>query len=340
MVIHSPEFWATVEAHDRILRMKLCLAESSASPCASPIIKAHTIPRSQLRRIALDGHVFSASFSLADLHQNDGQLVASRVGINQFSILNCFCANHDKALFTDLEDRPLTYSPRQIALLHYRAVGAELFKKLQALKMSAYDIETFSSKADSERLGMMHSLNYGQQLGMMDAGAAFQRAEKELESHANGLSALVVYFRLMPTVMTVGGFLPEFDYDCRGLQTLGTEDRCQGISFNILAAANRASLCMTWLKGDAVPEGFARSFISQDQNLYTTLAIQTAFEHLENTCVNPTWWNSLKPVEQNLLLLRMRMAGSIFEDRKPNCLSFSGVKHDDWKFDRHEFINI
>ena len=97
---------------------------------------------------------------------------------------------------------------------------------------------------------------------------------------------------------------------------------------------------MTWLKGDELPEKFARSFIEQKPDLYTTLAIQTAFEHLENTCTNITWWDSLKSVEQRSLLRRMQIAGSVFEDRKSNCLSFDGVKHDDWKFDRYELLNV
>jgi hypothetical protein len=135
----------------------------------------------------------------------------------------------------------------------------------------------------------LHGLDYGQQLGLNDVAAAFERAERELDSDTGAFSALVVFFCSAPTIMTVGAFLPEFDYDCRKLQTLGTQDICQAISCNILAASGRASLCMTWLKGDLIPESFAYSFISQKPVLYTSLAIQTAFEHLENTCMNPTW---------------------------------------------------
>jgi hypothetical protein len=339
MPIRSPEFWATAEAHDRILNTKLCLAGSQNSTCDSPIIRAHTIPRSQLRRIALQGHVYTASYSMANLNRNDGALVASRVGINQFSVLNCFCANHDKAIFSDLEDRPLVYSPKQIALLHYRAVGAEFYKKLRAQEVSAYDIKTFSGRVDRERMSMLESLHFGQHLGIMDAFSAFQHAEKALESDKDLVSALVIYFRSMPTVMTVGAFLPEFDYNGRAVQTLGTASLCQGITFNILAASDRASLCMTWSKDHKMSASFARSFVCQRPDQYTTLAIQTAFEHLENTRMDIVWWDGLKPVEQNALLLRMLMAGSMFEERKPFCLSFSGVKHDDWEFDKYEFLN-
>ena len=338
MPTHSPEFWATVEAHDRLLKTKICLAESEDTPCASPIIKAHTIPRSQLRKIARDGHVYTVSYSLADLHRTDGELAASTVGVNEFSVLNCFCGKHDKSIFADLEDRPLTYSPKQIALLHYRAISAELYKKMNAVNISEHDIGSLAGTADKQRKTMLRYLNYGQRLGFMDASKAFQRAEQELRSEGKGLRALIIYFRSMPSVMAVGAFLPEFDYNSKALQTLGTEETCQGVTFNILASCERAALCMTWLKEEAVPEAFAHSFLSQSPDLYTSLAIQTAFEHLENTCVTPSWWDNLKRVEQQALLLRMRMAGSMFEDRKSNCLSFSGIRHDDWQFDRYERV--
>ena len=339
MAIRSREFWATVEAYNRILKTKLCLAEPLETGCSSPIIKAHTIPRSQLRQIAVDSHVYTAALSLGDMNQNDGQLAAKRIGINEFSVLNCFCADHDKTIFADLEDQPLTYSPRQIALLQYRAAGAEFYKKTQAVELSEHNISAFSPKADAARLEMLHLSDYGERLGLSDSAAAFERTERELKSNTNAFSALVVFFSCAPTIMTVGAFLPEFDYDCRKLQTLGTEDECQAISYNILAVSGHASLCMTWLKGDRAPESFARSFVSQRPELYTSLAIQTAFEHLENTCMNPTWWDALRPAEQRLLLRRMRIAGSYFEERKPSCLSFSGVKHDDWGYGRYEFIN-
>jgi len=258
--------------------------------------------------------------------------------VNEFSVLNCFCGKHDKSIFADLEDRPLTYSPKQIALLHYRAISAELYKKMNAVNISEHDIGSLAGTADKQRKTMLRYLNYGQRLGFMDASKAFQRAEQELRSEGKGLRALIIYFRSMPSVMAVGAFLPEFDYNSKALQTLGTEETCQGVTFNILASCERAALCMTWLKEEAVPEAFAHSFLSQSPDLYTSLAIQTAFEHLENTCVTPSWWDNLKRVEQQALLLRMRMAGSMFEDRKSNCLSFSGIRHDDWQFDRYERV--
>jgi len=182
----------------------------------------------------------------------------------------------------------------------------------------------------------------GSQLGLRDIGAAFALSEKELVSETcNGVSALIVYFKTMPSIMTVGGFLPECDYHGNQLQLLGrSETIYQGISFNILATGGCAALALLWSKGQNVAKSFAESFVAQNPERYATLAIQTAFEHLENTCMAPKWWENLRKVEQDLILRRMQIAGSHLEERKPNCLTYCGVTFDDWQYDRHQFINV
>ena len=189
---------------------------------------------------------------------------------------------------------------------------------------------------------LLRSYAYGEDLSLRDIGAAFALCEKELFNETyDGVSALIVYFKKMPSVMTVGGFLPECDYHGNALQRLGNSDAIyQAASFNILAAKGHAALALLWFKGQNVVKSFAESFVDQKPERYATLAIQTAFEHLENTCMAPQWWESLRKVEQGLLLRRMQVGGSPMEERKSNCLTYCGVTFDDWKYDHHEFVNI
>jgi hypothetical protein len=81
--------------------------------------------------------------------------------------------------------------------------------------------------------------------------------------------------------------------------------------------------------------------MEQKPERYSTLAIQTAFEFLENTCMQPAWWDGEKPIVRKLLLDRMLVAGaSLVEKRKSDCLTYGGVTYDQWDYDRHEFINV
>lgn len=338
------EFWTFASAFRRFLKRKLCLAEDPSDACNSPIIDAHTIPRSQLRKIAEQGHVHSFDSSPAQLAKSDGKIAIKSFGVGQFSVLNCFCRRHDNAIFVDVEDVPLVFSPRQLALLHYRTVASELYRKIRMVEATNYQIEALSKKRKRNRdaLQYLDAFNEGQKLGMRDGRLAFAECQRILKEDDYGaLSALVIRFRRMPTIMTVGGFYPEFGFDGRPLQTLGDSNEFyETISFNILSSEERAAVAMIWSKGHLNPLAFARSYEQQPSNLYTTLAIQASFERLENTCVQPAWWDGLRKIEQDLLLRRMQVAGSIFEERRGSSLQYTGVTHDDWEFDSLEYINV
>ena len=86
---------------------------------------------------------------------------------------------------------------------------------------------------------------------------------------------------------------------------------------------------------------FADSYLAQKPEHYSTLAIQTAFEFLENTCMQPTWWEGGKPIIRRRLLDRMQSAGTSLEERrKAHCLTYGGITYDQWEYDHHEFINV
>jgi hypothetical protein len=336
---HLAEYWANAEVQQKILKTKLCMAESTADPCASRIVHAHTIPRSQMQQIATDGHVYAMSAGPADLMRNDGRLVAKEIGINKFSVLNCFCAKNDNDLFAPIEDEPLVFHPKQLA---YRTIASEFYRKVMGHRLTLHRIETEAQKKPRKVTGAIRLLRdyaYGEQLGIRDLGPTFALCEKEVFSETHdGISALVVHFKNMPTIMTVGGFLPECDYNGKALQTLGKLNTyCQGVSFNILASQGHAALAMLWFKGQNIVRAFAE--MAQKPEYYSTLAIQTAFEHLENTCMAPSWWLALRKVEQNALLRRMQAGGSPFEERRSDCLTFCGIIFDQWEYDRHELIN-
>lgn len=94
-----------------------------------------------------------------------------------------------------------------------------------------------------------------------------------------------------------------------------------------------------WFKDHDLVRPLAESFVGQNPERYTTFAIQTAFEYLENTCMQPEWWEGEKPAVRNLLVERMQRGGNSFDERKADCLTFCGVGFDQWEYDRHEFLN-
>ena len=67
---------------------------------------------------------------------------AKEIGVGEFSTVNCFCADHDKALFAPIEDAPLAFSSEQLALLHYRAVAAEFYQRRNQQESAASELDT------------------------------------------------------------------------------------------------------------------------------------------------------------------------------------------------------
>lgn len=72
----------------------------------------------------------------------------------------------------------------------------------------------------------------------------------------------------------------------------------------------------------------------------SALAIQTAFEFFENTCMRKDWWESQKPIIRSLLMDRMQGSANVLERRAQNCLTFTGVNFDEWEYLRHEYVNV
>jgi hypothetical protein len=344
LAVHPSEFWTAAETIEKLYKRKTCIA-GDRGDCDGQIIEAHTIPKSQLRKIAVDGHVYDIRATAGDLYRNDGEYSVGKRGISQFSVLNFFCSEHDREIFSHLESDDLVFDDHQLALLHYRAMGAELYKKMNAINVTRFFVERLKGRRDretTEKLRFAKDMGDGHMLGLRDMSKTFSRCERVLvDKDYTQVHAVVFCFKRMPSIMTVGGFSPEFDYDERPLQRLGKiESEYHQIGFSILAGQGRAAVIFTWLQEAHVCEQFVRSLLTKNPNLYATLAIQTAFEHLENTCMNMPWWDGLRPIERNMLLRRMQFAGSPVEERMASCLGYCGITFDQWEFDEFGPIRL
>jgi hypothetical protein len=342
---YPAEFWEHAQEHRKIFEQKLCVAVGFGA-CAGAIVRAHTIPRSQLALIARDGHVQSFKAAPTDLAQNGGKISPKEFGINQFSVLNCFCAGHDKSLFQPIEDEPLRFSPQQIALLHFRAMALEFYKKSAGLLLAQANLRKLTQKryVSREKVDLSQAYVTGSELGLRDITKSFKECEEGVYgSSYDKFSALVVLFEKVPTIMTVGGFAPEFSFRGDPLERsqLGkiSGQGTTHASLSILCSDGRAAVVLAWLASARSSRAFADSYLAQRSDLYSTLAIQAAFEYIENTCIDPAWWKSLAQLERDALARRMQSGMPFGEDRPNTALTYCGVTFDDWKYRSHKFVN-
>lgn len=321
-----PQLWSFTERHQRFFKTKECVAFSEHSPCRGQIVRAHIIPRSQLKQIAKGGHVTAVPTALlAVMKMQRTGFEAKAIGVGDFSTMNCFCAGHDKILFAPIEDVPLVFSPEQLALLHYRAVAAELYQRNNMLESAESELDWESEEPQSDRFVWI-SICSERALG--DAYHALIRTEKMITGQCfENLRSLVVRFDALPAVMASGVFRPQYDFAARRVQKMAGD--CCYVGMHLFAADGKAVLAFTWLREDDAARRFARSFADLPREQMASLAIQCAFEHVEHTCMSDTWWSSLKRPMQAALLERVRRANSLHYRRSPRCLSYR-LRYADW----------
>jgi len=195
------------------------------------------------------------------------------------------------------------------------------------------------SAADRAKLRFAQAHITGTKLGIADVAKTFVRCEDAiLNEKYDDIGALIVRFKKLPSILSVGAFSPEFDFLGRRLQSL-SDLNLDEISLSILTADGKAIVILAWLKPNNISKQFSETFIAQPEDLRSTLLIQTAFEHLENTCANISWWDAIKNVERNSLIGRMQHTLDSLEPREGSYLAFGGIKFDDWQYQDHFFVN-
>jgi DICT domain-containing protein len=321
-----PQLWSFTERHQRFFEAKECLAASDRSPCGGRIVRAHIIPRSQLRQIAQRGHIVAVPTSLlAVMKMQQTEFEAKEIGVGEFSTMNCFCAGHDKILFAPIEDAPLVFSSEQLALLHYRAIAAEFYQRVSQQESAASELDLEFDEPQNFGFTWIHTWS----------GKAFEevhhaliRTEKLIAArHFRDVGSLVVRFDAPPAVMAAGAFRPQYDFAAKRVQNLA--DACCYVAMHLLAADGASVLAFTWLRGDSAAERFVRTFAARPREQMASLAVQCAFEHIEHTCMSDGWWSDLKRPMRAALLERVRRANSLAYRRSPRCLSYR-VRCADW----------
>jgi hypothetical protein len=257
------------------------------------------------------------------------------IGAREFSVLNFFCARPDKALFSPLEDRPLTFSAEQFALLHYRALAAEAYQRRNQEESASAACRQYQS--NDPRRDSFFWIFQTTSLAAEAAEDALKKTESILEkAQYQRIRSLIIRFNAKPVLLSVGAFRPRYDVSGKEIQDIMLDGVY--VAAHILIADNKPALVVTWLKGQKPAERFAKSLAAQPKKQLTTLAIQAAFEYAEHTCMKREWWLSLDGGKRRSLLKRVQNANSLSYKRASKCLAFRSIL-DDWGFNKLELVH-
>ncbi|WP_028134648.1 hypothetical protein [Bradyrhizobium japonicum] len=332
----TPTQWSFLKRYQSALDSKECLSKRfGGGDCNGRIVHAHMIPRSQLLQIAEQGHVHAAPTRLSPIAQmKRSGFQAEDIGIGNFSTLQCFCARHDKSLFAPLEDVALTFTREQLTLLHYRAMAAEVYIRGNAEDAAANEARKYVS-TDPQRQPFYNAFQI-HSLAAIAAEEHLKRTETMINlSRYDELRAAIIRFDATPVLLSVCAFRPLYDVIGTKLQNFSEE--AAYIGMHILTVDKKPAVVFTWLKGQKPSQRFAKSFCLQPYRQLTTLAVQTAFEYAEHTCMRREWWMSVSQGWRTLLLNRIEMANGAASVPDEDFLSFE-FPLDDWKCRSIDFV--
>lgn len=332
----TPTQWGYLKRYQRILDSKECLSDRfGGGGCDGRIVHAHMIPRSQLVQIAEQGHVHAVPTRLAPIAQmKRSGFAAEDVGISNFSTLQCFCAHHDKTLFAPLEDVALTFTREQLTLLHYRALAAEVYIRGNAEDAATNEARKYLS-SDPQREPFYEAF-WIHSLAAIAAEENLKRTENMIYlSKYDEIRAAIIRFDATPVLLSVCAFRPL--YDVIGVKLQNFSEEAAYIGMHVLTVDKMPAVVFTWLKGQKPSQRFAKSFCLQPYRQLTTLAVQTAFEYAEYTCMRREWWMSITKGWRTLLLNRIEMANRAASVSDEDFLSFE-FPLDDWKCRGIDFV--
>ena len=233
-----------------------------------------------------------------------------------------------------MDQQAFTASKEQVFLLAYRALCREIFEKRVAA-------ETFAALRD-ERPGSTRSqqeaareylthIREGALLGLSDLDrekAIFDEAI--LSGRLDGVRALVLTISSTPDVLCSAAASVESDFAGRRLQNLADLNvPIEGTYFSSIPTDGGGALILAWLSQSEAPRKLATALMGMPGRDVPHAVVRFMFEHSENLCISPDWWESLSG-SAKASLVRRQANGVAPALHQPDSLQDDGLRVVDW----------
>lgn len=292
--------WANVDINKKEFRKKKCCAQGNKlGACDGGVIKAHTVSRGpSLSRIARKGRVVRYSADIPEMNKNGGKLVASEVGIKNASVFHGFCAEHDRKLFSCIENEAFKGRPDQCLAVAYRTLSRELYGKDAAshLRETLRGADKGESAFDQIlHQQMLEIVDAGNEAARKDLGATHAQLTDALsDGQADLLCSLIFELDGELPFMLAGAWSPFTDYLGKELQNGYARELWQQVFLSSFLGVGTSYLCVSWINKAGAP---GRIIADQIRGLPNEkLAegfLQFATKHIENIFYSPEWFEEL-----------------------------------------------
>ncbi len=304
--------------------------------CSKTIVKAHTVPRASLQKIACDGHVYSFIPNVQNMGRYEGKLQPQLVGINRSSTFTGFCSAHDNNIFSKTESKPFKASQEQCFLLAYLALARELYMKSLQVSLSNDRRQADRGRPLEQQFAIQSKNSWfdtGSAAGLNDSKYHKEMYDNILLScNFSSVRGYVIELDSPPPIMCSGGTFPEQDFEGNQLQDLYdltvTPHLLTVTSFH---GGQYGVILFSWLlDSDTTCRKFIDSLKELPPDRMTDGIIRFLFQFCENIHISPDWWENLGDKKRDTLINRAATSMNPYIDRKPNCISEDGIRFDNW----------
>jgi len=299
--------WDAVDANRKAFQQKKCFASNSGlGACNGSIVKAHSISRANLRKIAKSGTVIHYNSRILKMNKNNSKPSAEKIGIGKASVFYGFCEKHDRNLFSCIENESFSGRPDQCLAIAYRTMSRELYLKDAAshLPVTLHGADKGMSLAyQIHYQQFLNSIRIGNEAAKEELGKTYQKLTQALVSRRPEiLQSLVLRFDRPLPFLFAGAWSPFNDLYGKFLQDGYTGDILEQIFLSSFTSENTGYVCISWLDKKDAP---GKIIAEQIQNLPTEKKSEAilllSVMNIENIFYDPVWYRSLKSNQQNLL---------------------------------------
>jgi hypothetical protein len=299
--------WKIEEKWKKLCKRRLCSTpESFHSECTPPIVEAHTVPISSLRKISRNGHVYTFPRRMIDKDRSD-RTKPVLIGCNNASVFTGFCKKHDNSLFSPIEDKAFTATQEQLCLLSYRSVAREHFIKEAAIEIRNFMRAFDKGKSKKEQARIQARLNHS----LFWESSSQNNVKHQQEILADMLLSndytrmMGVVFELSspPPVMCSGPTIPEKIFQGDVIQDIyDTVNPMHTVSVSSFCQNDKGFIVFSWVEeSHPICEMLMESLLSVHHDRLSTDLTSYMLEQLENVYISPVWWDSLPMVYWEVL---------------------------------------
>lgn len=269
-------------------------------PCKEKSIKSHSISKYSLKIISSKKSelYYFKQVSFDNISQyNYRTFNVSKIGCSEASTCYMFCSKHDKELFLDIENKPISNKLDQIMLIHYRIITAAIYTRLFEPKIFDLLLKNDFIKTDKYKshklLNRKKNASIVLDLLLNERKEVYNELEKKITEKYN-----FKFIRLnhISKLCCSDIFTPEFDLYGTPLGLFHKHQE----HFSITVSNDKTGgylllICHKKFK-------FSNLFMDQINNKNKHLIVQYIFCYSNNFYFSIEWWDNLSIIKQKKLM--------------------------------------